>query len=90
MEGINDLAEILKVIAEPNRLKIICLLIPGTRCVCEIQETLSLRQNLVSHHLRILKKNGLITNKKKGQWMHYSLNRKKIQKYKNIFNKLLT
>jgi len=85
-----DLAEILMVIAEPNRLKILCFLSHGERCVCEVQKALSLKQNLVSHHLKVLRDNGLIDYKKDGQWMHYFLNTKRIEKYKSLFNKILT
>lgn len=87
---LSELSKILKVIAEPNRLKILCLLSSGMKCVCEIQEAFSLKQNLVSHHLKILKGYGLIDFEKKGQWKHYFLEKKEVQKYKSIFNKILT
>jgi len=87
---ITGLAQILNIISEPNRLKILCLLKSGAKCVCEIHESLDLKQNLVSHHLKTLKDADLINYKKKGKWKHYSLNRKKVKKFKNIFNKLLT
>ena len=85
-----ELAEILRVIAEPNRLKILCLLSSDVKCVCKIQDVLSLKQNLVSHHLKVLRDYELITYEKKGQWKHYSLNKKNIKKYKSLFNKILT
>lgn len=87
---ISDLADILKVISEPNRLKILCLLKSGTKCVCEIQKSLKLNQNLVSHHLKVLRDAGLIESEKLCQWKHYSLNAKALAKYATIFNKLLT
>ena len=85
-----DLAEILKVISEPNRLKILCLLKSGTKCVCEIQRSLKLNQNLVSHHLKVLRDAELIESEKLCQWKHYSLSTKTLTKYATIFNKLLT
>jgi len=87
---INDLVKILRVIAEPSRLKILCLLKTGTKCVCEIQKYLELKQNLVSHHLKILKDYSLIDCEKKGQWKHYCLNQKEIKKHTAIYNHLLT
>jgi len=87
---VEELAKILKVIAEPNRLKILCLLSAGTKCVCGVQETCCLSQNLVSHHLKVLRDNGLIDYKKEGQWKHYYLDTKNIKKYKSLFNKILT
>lgn len=45
----------LKTVSEENRLKILCFLKSGEKCVCEIEEFLHLPQNLVSHHLKKLK-----------------------------------
>lgn len=75
-------AEVLKLLAEDNRLKILCILEGGGHCVCEIIKHLGLPQNLVSHHLNKLKKAGLIQGRKEGVWIHYSLteNGKKITK----------
>ena len=87
---ISDLVEIFKIISEPNRLKILCLLKSGSKCVCEIQKMLDLKQNLVSHHLKVLKEVDLIDYEKQGQWKHYCLNWSEINKHKEIFNNLLT
>jgi len=87
---IGELAEILKIISEPNRLKILCLLKSGTKCVCEVQKMLGLKQNLVSHHLKILMDANLIVFDKDGQWRHYSLNKANLEKHRDIFNKFLT
>ncbi|MFZ3074225.1 MAG: metalloregulator ArsR/SmtB family transcription factor [Minisyncoccales bacterium] len=69
-------AVILKLLAEENRLKILCLLQSGERCACQIIKHLDLPQNLVSHHLNKLKKAGLICGRKEGVWIHYSLTQK--------------
>jgi len=66
-------AKLLKTISEPNRLRILCMLIEGTLCVCELVENLDLSQNLVSHHLGVLKKSGLINDERRGQRVYYSL-----------------
>lgn len=87
---LDELAETLKAMAEPNRLKILCLLSSGEKCVCKINEALSLKQNLTSHHLKVLKDYELINCEKDGQWKIYSLNKKNIKKYTSLFNKLLT
>ncbi|MFH1284527.1 MAG: metalloregulator ArsR/SmtB family transcription factor [Candidatus Peregrinibacteria bacterium] len=87
---IRDLAEILKVISEPNRLKILCLLKSGSKCVCEVQNMLDLKQNLVSHHLKVLKDAKLIDYEKQGQWKRYRFNQPEIKKHKELFNNLLT
>ena len=76
---------VLKVLAEKNRLRIVCLLSKGELCVCNIGENLNLAQNLISHHLSILRKNNIIIARKEKNWVHYSLNKKLM---KNIITTL--
>jgi len=64
---------LLKLLAEENRLKILYILKGGEHCVCEIIERFGLPQNLVSHHLSKLKEAELIQGRKDGVWVHYSL-----------------
>jgi ArsR family transcriptional regulator, arsenate/arsenite/antimonite-responsive transcriptional repressor len=68
--------ELLKVIAEENRLRILCILKNGEQCVCKIIENIGLSQSLVSHHLKTLKDAGLIKDDKRGLWVYYSLTKK--------------
>jgi len=75
-EEIAQTAAILKLLAEENRLKILCMLKSGEHCVCEITKHLGLPQNLASHHLNKLKEAELITGEKIGVWIHYSLTEK--------------
>jgi len=84
-EEIARTATILKLMAETNRLKIICILSDGEHCVCEIIKHLNLSQNLVSHHLNKLKKAELISGRKCGVWIHYSLTDKGKKVAQNIF-----
>jgi ArsR family transcriptional regulator len=86
---IENLAKVLKKISEPNRLKILCLLKNGEKCVCDIWQCLKLPQNLVSHHLKVLKDLNLISSKKVGLKVFYKLNQKVVKKYLKELNKLL-
>jgi len=70
---VTTLASLLKIVAEENRLKILCILQNGELCVCKIFEQLKLSQSLVSHHLRDLKEVGVIKSEKRGLYVHYSL-----------------
>lgn len=65
----------LKAIADEKRLRILSLLAGGERCVCELQDELETGQSLLSHHLKALKDAGLVTDRRDGRWIHYSLNR---------------
>lgn len=80
--------EFINALSDKNRLKVILFLAGGERCVCEIFKHLKLPQNLVSHHLKILREKGLIENRKDGRWVRYSLNKKKIKNVGDFFNEI--
>jgi len=86
---VENLAKALKKISEPNRLKILCLLKDGEKCVCDIWQCLNLPQNLVSHHLKVLKDLNLIFSKKVGLKVFYRLNQKVVKKYLKGLEKTL-
>jgi ArsR family transcriptional regulator len=86
---LEEVVNFLKVISEENRLKILCLLQNQEKCVCDIWQCLNLPQNLVSHHLKVLKDLGLISSKKVGLKVFYKLNQKVVKKYIKLLNKFL-
>src|SRR5664280_570662 len=53
-------AKLVSVLLEPQRIKVLRLLRGGELCVCEIERSLGIPQNLVSHHLRVLREAGLV------------------------------
>jgi DNA-binding transcriptional ArsR family regulator len=67
------LAERLKALADPTRLRMLDLLAQqrAPLCVCEINEHFAQRQPTISHHLRILREAGLIDCEKRGVWGYY-------------------
>ncbi len=86
---IEKLSNFLKIFSAENRLRIICLLQKGERCVCEIYEQLELSQNLVSHHLNVLNEADIVNSKKEGLNVFYSLNKREIKKYEKRISKFL-
>lgn len=82
-------AETFKILGEKHRLGIISLLSHGEKCVCNIYKELGISQNLTSHHLSILRESNLITARKEGKWVYYSLNTKKIEELEQFLNKIL-
>lgn len=76
---LKELSEGLRIIADENRLQILCLLKQGERCVCNIYEPLGLPQNLASHHLKALRDAGFVNARRQGKWVYYSLNVEKIE-----------
>jgi ArsR family transcriptional regulator len=84
------LIDFLKIISEPNRLRIICYLEKNDeQCVCKITEFLALPQNLVSHHLKVLRDFGLLGSRKSGLNVYYLINEVNLNKYQKILNNVL-
>lgn len=75
--NLQTLADRLKVLAEPNRLLILDLLMQGIQCNCELGDALKMQPNLISHHLRVLRQAGLVNMTRDpldARWVYYSLN----------------
>ena len=71
---LNTLATRLQVIGDANRLKIVCAIHNHAGiCVSEISKSLNLHIATVSHHLQTLSKAGLLTQKRAGKKICYSL-----------------
>lgn len=68
-----DLVDILKALADENRLRILNLLRSGELCVCDIETVLGIKQSNTSRHLNRLKIAGIIASQKKSQWVYYRL-----------------
>ena len=67
-----DLA-VLKACADGTRLRLLHLLAQREMCVCELVAVLDMPQGKVSRHLAVLKRAGLVQDRREGTWMHYSL-----------------
>jgi ArsR family transcriptional regulator len=70
----DELARVLKVLAEPARLRLLSLIQAqpdGEACVCHLVEPLGLSQGTVSHHLKALLNAGLVTRDQRGSWAYY-------------------
>lgn len=85
----SKVSRFLKIVSEENRLKIILALRDRAMNVTEIHEKLRLPQNLTSHHISRLKEMGLLNEKHKGTFRHYSLNTKKIKELSGSLSDLI-
>lgn len=65
--------ELFKALGHETRLRILCLLLDGEVCVCQIMNILQLPQSTASRQLAILKQAGLVVDRRSGIWVHYSL-----------------
>lgn len=64
---------LLRACADRTRLRILALLTRGELCVCDIQAALAAPQSKVSRHLATLRRAGLVADRRRGRWKHYSL-----------------
>jgi len=96
-------AKLVSVLLEPQRIKVLRLLRGGELCVCEIEHSLGIPQNLVSHHfslgipqnlvshhLRVLREMGLVAARKEGQFVHYSRVEDRIHELMQALKELLS
>ena len=66
--------EVFKALGDPVRMRIVRMLADnGEMCVCKIIPEIGMSQPAVSHHLGVLKNAGLVSPRKEGLWIHYSL-----------------
>jgi ArsR family transcriptional regulator, arsenate/arsenite/antimonite-responsive transcriptional repressor len=73
-ESATRLAALLRVLADPGRLRILSLLQAQPlreTCVCHLTDALGLSQPTVSHHLRVLFQAGLVERERRGNWVYY-------------------
>jgi ArsR family transcriptional regulator len=61
-------------LSDGTRLSILQRLRFGERCVCEMTDALDAAQSRLSFHLKVLKEAGLVTDRREGRWMYYTLN----------------
>lgn len=87
--GIIELSEGLRVLSDPNRLRIMCFLLKGESCVCEVGEELGISQQLTSHHLNVLRESGFLAVRKEGTSSYYSVDEDKLARIKEVFSTYL-
>jgi ArsR family transcriptional regulator, virulence genes transcriptional regulator len=69
-DGASDL---LKALANRHRLLILCQLIDGEHSVGELAEFLGIRDSTVSQHLSLLRRDGIVSTRRDGQTIWYSI-----------------
>jgi len=75
-----ELARVAQALADANRLRLLNLLAGRQLCVTAAARELGLSQPLVSQHLRVLRRAGLIQGERRGRRVHYQVDREKWEK----------
>lgn len=85
--NINDMHEtaemvsdLLKILSNKNRLLVLCQLVEEERSVGELARLLDIREQAMSQQLALLRKDGLVTTRRDGQTIYYSLARNDVKK----------
>ena len=74
-DQLGQIEEVFKALADATRLRILHLLMAGEVCVCDIHDTLKIPQAKASRHLAYLRRAGLVTTRREGLWVQYSLSK---------------
>jgi ArsR family transcriptional regulator len=67
-------AKTFKALSDETRLHILSLLREGEKCACVLLEELNISQPTLSHHMRVLVESGIVSPRREGKWIHYSIN----------------
>jgi ArsR family transcriptional regulator, arsenate/arsenite/antimonite-responsive transcriptional repressor len=70
---VERLVRCFHALADGTRLRVVQMLAGGERCVCELQGLVGAAQSLLSFHLKVLREAGLVSDRKQGRWVYYSL-----------------
>ena len=68
-----DLAELFKIFGDSTRIRILFVLFEAEVCVCDLASVLNMTQSAISHQLKVLKSNNLISNRRQGKTIYYFL-----------------
>jgi len=72
-----------------NEIRLRCLMLlqlQGELCVCELTHALDLSQPMISRHLALLRSDGLVIDRRAGQWIYYQINPELDKWVKNILD----
>ena len=102
MDKIEGLAEIFKALSDPTRLRLVKLLSDQSVAMCQgacdgqkvlcvnaLANKVGVTQSAVSQHLRVLRQAGLVSGERRGSFMHYSIDKDGLKKYKDALRQAL-
>lgn len=72
--GIERGARLFHALSDATRLSILQRLRFGEQCVCNLTDALDAAQSRLSFHLKVLKDAGLVSDRREGRWMYYTMN----------------
>jgi ArsR family transcriptional regulator, arsenate/arsenite/antimonite-responsive transcriptional repressor len=79
-------AVLFHALSDEIRVNVVGLLLHGERCVCELMDELDMAQSRLSWHLKTLSDAGIVSGRKEGRWVYYSLNAEAIAEARAILD----
>jgi ArsR family transcriptional regulator len=83
-------ADLFHALSDRTRLSILQRLRFGERCVCDLTDALDAAQSRLSFHLKVLKEAGLVTDRREGRWMYYTLNHDNLTEIAELVDSMAT
>ncbi len=78
-KSLTDSLAVFRALGDETRLRLLELLRGGEQCVCDLTAELDVSQSLLSFHLKTLKEVGLVSDRREGRWVYYSLSPDAVQ-----------
>ena len=85
-----DAAKVLKAISDPKRLRIVDMLSCGELCACRILEEFHITQPTLSHDMRVLIEAKIVSDRREGKNIFYSLNKEYLKVFEQILHEIFT
>ena len=60
-------------LSDETRVRVVDMLAGGEQCVCDLQDAVGAAQSRLSFHLKVLREAGLVSDRRQGRWVYYSL-----------------
>ena len=80
--------QLFHALSDGTRLQILERLRGGERCVCDLTDAMDAAQSRLSFHLKVLKEAGLLTDRREGRWMYYTVNLEKLAEAADLLDGL--
>ncbi len=90
MTGYEKALPALKALCDETRLSILSMLSGGEKCACRIQDAFECSQPTISYHMRVLVESGLVTARREGALIYYTLDEKAWPCAQTFLNSLST
>ena len=85
----NVTVEMFRALADPVRLELLARIAArGPLCVCHLQDDLPYSQSRISKHLATLRRAGLVTTRREGTWIYYSVEEEALRTARDFIDQL--